>query len=565
METVGRSSGDDFELLANLTARLASTASLPDIVETVLQEIVSLGFGAVWMAVLDEPAGHLVTLKSVMDGVDTTHDMPKIFMLDQRQPISRAFEERRIINISEPDKLHIIDRDDEEVPAGTLALPRIVYEQMRGHPFAGVPLFGSRGQPVGALGLSSYRGRSPIPDDLLAHGLLRAFMNHLGIAMERALYVARLEQLNADLVRAHAAISRDARVKAVGELAAAVAHDLNNLASIALLAASVGVRSPGDAVSALPRIERANRAIGDLVARLQRAARLQTTDNERANIAQIVDDVMVMVDPVLREHSIALFVDVSADVSAVACEPALVHQVVLNLVVNAQDALAHVAKDLRRLHVNVRGDGGTVRLIVRDTGPGIAPDMLPRLFQPFVTTKGEGHLGLGLSAIHAALAHFGGTIVATNVPTGGAQFDVGFASAAPEREVEAKPAAAHRSSRRTRLLAVDDDPDITEVIRAFLEPLGYEVHTARGGDEALDLARERVFDIILCDLGMPQRNGLDVCSVLRTSGFSGKLVLMTGWDQYVVNTDRRASQCDMTIKKPFTGNDLRELLDSLVS
>src|SRR5690242_16362864 len=96
------------QLLARLTARMASTARLDEIVDAVLDHIIDLGFGAVWMAALDEPTGNLVTLKEVIDGVDTTHEMPPIFMLDMRQPIGHGFRERRMINIVDPASLHII-------------------------------------------------------------------------------------------------------------------------------------------------------------------------------------------------------------------------------------------------------------------------------------------------------------------------------------------------------------------------------------------------------------------------------------------------------------------------
>ncbi|HEY4055284.1 MAG TPA: GAF domain-containing protein, partial [Kofleriaceae bacterium] len=180
---------DGFERLAALTARLASTAKLEEIVDAVLGQLLDLGFGAVWMAVLDETTGNLITLKEVIDGVDTTHEMPPVFALDMRQPVGHGFRERRMVNIHEPDSLFIMEGFDDVVPDGRLALPRVIYDHMRGHPFACGPLLGSRGQPVGALGLSSYRGREPIPDALFTTGLLRAFMDHLGIAMERALHV----------------------------------------------------------------------------------------------------------------------------------------------------------------------------------------------------------------------------------------------------------------------------------------------------------------------------------------------------------------------------------------
>src|SRR5262249_37195871 len=157
---------------------------------------------------------------------------------------------------------------------------------------------------------------------------------------------------------------------AVGELASAVAHDLNNLTGIALLAASVGMRSPADAVDMLPRIERAHRAIGDLVARLQRLARAPAGDLEAANPEPANEDIVIMVKPVLRERSIEVEAVLPA-VPAVRCDPVLVHQVVLNLVMNAHDALDLVPPDGRRIRIELRDDGGVVRVIVSDNGPGI--------------------------------------------------------------------------------------------------------------------------------------------------------------------------------------------------
>ncbi|HEX7840526.1 MAG TPA: ATP-binding protein, partial [Kofleriaceae bacterium] len=409
-----------FDLLAGLTARLASTARIDEIVDAVVPEIVALGFDAVWLAVLDEQTGILSTLKEVIDGVDVTREMPKISVHDLRQPIGQGFRDRKMINIADPDALHILEHDDDVPPPGRMALPRVVYDHLRGHPFACGPLFGSHGKPVGALGLSSYRGREPIPDDLLSTGLLRAFRDHLGIAIERAV---NIEQLSDSLHRAQTTIINDARIKAVGELAAAVAHDLNNLCGIALLALGVAKRSPADAVDVLPRIERANRAIGDLVMRLQRNARPASTEPERANLQEIVEDILIITKPKLREQSIEVDV-LLPPVPAVRCDRVLVHQVVLNLLINATEALTEVPPDRRRIRIVLRDDTGVVRLSVADTGPGIAPAVLAQMFQPFVTTKREAHLGLGLAAARASLKHVGGELEGRNAPGGGAVFEV---------------------------------------------------------------------------------------------------------------------------------------------
>jgi signal transduction histidine kinase/CheY-like chemotaxis protein len=552
------------ELLAGVTARLASTARLDEIVDTVLNEIVGLGFGAVWVARLDEQPGVLVSLKSVVDGVDFTAQMPRIAVLDMRQPVGHGFRERRMVNITDPDSLHILEHDDDDVPPGRMALPRAVYNQLRGHPFACGPLFGSRGQPVGAFGVSSYRGKQPIPDDLLTQGVVRTFMDHLGLAMERAVHV---EQLQASLVKAQAAIVNDARIKAVGELASAVAHDLNNLTGIALLAASVGMRSPADAVDMLPRIERANRAIGDLVARLQRLARAPTAEADAANLQQTVEDILIMVKPMLRERSIEVDAVLPA-VPAVRCDPVLVHQVVLNLVMNAHDALDAMPADQRRIRIELRDDDGVVHVTVGDTGPGIAPEVLAQLFRPFLTTKRDAHLGLGLAAARAALHHFGANIEGRNAPAGGAVFEVSLV-AAPPGTVPGKPLhpphpPEQPSPRRARILAIDDDPDVVYIIRAYLEPHGHAVATAITSAEALEIAGGQAFDLVLCDIGMPKQNGIDVCRTLRDTGYRGKLVLMTGWDNYELSDEQRALSFDTMIKKPFLGADLLAMIQNVL-
>lgn len=526
-----------------------------------VQEIVKLGFGAVWLAVLDDETGTLSTLKDVVDGVDTSYKTP--VAIDPRTPLGLGFAERRIINVAEPGSLFVLESEDDAVPPGTLMLRRPIYDRLRGRPFATGPLLGSRGQPVGSLGLSSYLGGQTIPDGLFAHGLLRELIDHLGIAIERAVHVA---QLDAKLSRAQAAMVGDARLKAIGELAAAVAHDLNNLCGIALLAVGVGQRSPADAFDVLPRIERANRAIGDLVARLQRIAR-PSVESQAADLHQIVDDILIMVKPILREQSIEVEVDLPP-VPPVRCEAVLVHQVLLNLLLNAHDALAGTATPERRIAIRVSHDDELVRLVVADNGPGIAPEMFARLFQPFNTTKSSGHLGLGLAAARASLSSVGGQIEGRNAATG-AEFEITLV-AAPPGTAESRtpprplPAVAERA-RNARILAVDDDPDVVYIIRAFLEPLGYELATATDPAQAIAAAKSQPFDLVLCDIGLPKQSGLDVCRLLREAGYKGKLVLMTGWDTHTLTSDQRAAACDTLLKKPFVCTDLVHVIDTLLA
>jgi signal transduction histidine kinase/CheY-like chemotaxis protein len=556
---------ESLDAFVGLTARLASTIHLDEVADAVVRESAALGFGAVWLAVLDENTGMLSTLKANIDGVDATHEFPPVSSRDLRLPAGRAFRDRRMVNVQDPSSLRVVDDDSDRVPPDGFALPRIAYGRLRGRPFASGPLLGSRGEPVGALGLSSYRGTQPIPDAVLTQGPVRVFTDHLGLALERALRVGRLDD---SLREARETITSNAPIKAVGQLTASVAHDLNNLSGVALLAVEVGLRSPADAFKVMPSIERANRASRALVASLQRIAQPPSGEIETCQLSAIIDDILTMLRPILRERSIEIDTELAA-VPPVRCNHVTIHRVVLNLLVNAQDALAEVPADRRRIRLRVRDADGMVRLTVSDTGPGIAPAVLGRLFQPFSTSRGGAHLGVGLASSRTALQEFGGQIEAHNAPIGGAVFEVSLVAAQAVAEPPARPrppaAAITDTTGRGRILAVDDDIDVVNIIQEYLNPLGYEVATATDPARALDVASSQGFDLVLCDIGMPGHSGLDMPRALRERGYGGKLILMTGWDSHALSTDPRLSECDTLLKKPFRGAELVDAISALLA
>jgi CheY-like chemotaxis protein len=118
--------------------------------------------------------------------------------------------------------------------------------------------------------------------------------------------------------------------------------------------------------------------------------------------------------------------------------------------------------------------------------------------------------------------------------------------------------------RPTRsVLAIDDDEDILDVVRAFLDTLGYHVVTTTDSEQVLVLVAAHTFDIVICDVAMPKHDGLELSERLRESGYRGKLVLMTGWDADRVAIDQRSKACDLLLKKPFLGADLIHAIDKL--
>jgi signal transduction histidine kinase len=562
MVIAGDQGGEAFHLLAKMTSRLASMADLDDIATLVSDEIAALGFGAIWIAVLDEPTGHLITVRELIDGRDTTHEMPRISILDMRQPIGHGFRERRMINIQRPESLMIIEDHAEGIPPDEMALPRVIFEHLRGHPFACGPLLGSHNQPVGALGLSSYRGCQPLPDELFEDGLLRAFMSHLGIAMERARFLQRLEHLNSDLVRTQNLLVQESRMRAVGELASAVAHDLNNLSGIVVMALSAVNGIDAQNQQTISRAERANQAIGELSRRLQRIARSGSDPKSGAvDLRQLVDDIVVLIRPICREDGIRLSLSAPNEPVIVQGDQTMVRQAAMNVVLNARDAVKSVAAERRAIDIVIAASGGEVQLEVRDQGPGVPPELIEQIFHPFVTTK-EGHAGLGLATVQSSMKHFGGRVEIVDPPGGrGACFRLTF-NASLERSAGAAEVEAPRP-KRLRILVVDDEPEFVAVVRDTLVQDGHEVIGADNGDDALNKVAHDRFDVILMDLGLPRRNGLEVVRAMRGEGISSKIVLMTGWDGEAVGADPRVSFCDTVLQKPFRRRELEGVLSTL--
>jgi signal transduction histidine kinase/ActR/RegA family two-component response regulator len=422
-------------------------------------------------------------------------------------------------------------------------------------------LLGSRGLPVGALGLSSYRGREPLPDELFETGLLRAFMSHLGIAMERALSLQRLERLNSELLKTQELLMHESRMRAVGELAAAVAHDLNNLSGVVLMSLGSIAPSSGHAVEVLTRAEGAVEAIGEMSRRLQRIARTGADPKTGAvDLKQVVEDTVALIRPLCREDSIRVDFNEVGEPALVRGDQTMVRQAVMNLVLNAREAVIDYPAELRRIEIRLQFREREIRLEVRDHGPGLPPELINQIFKPFVTTK-AGHAGLGLATVQASMKHFGGTVAALNEPGGGACFRLTFEIAgATEADVFQESV---KSLRRLCVLVVDDEPQFVAGVREVLMASGHEVTTAADGEEAIAKAARQDFDLVLVDLGLPKRNGLEVVRCLRGEGLSSKMVLMTGWDSESLHGDARSSFCDSILQKPFRRRDLDRMLSTL--
>jgi len=337
-------------------------------------------------------------------------------------------------------------------------------------------------------------------------------------------------------------LRRAQRLAAVGTLVGGVAHELNNPLSAVMGLSQLmlmDTQSEKDRES-LTMIHREAGRMARIVADLRRIAR-GSQEAEAPRVAVNLNDVIRHVLRVrgysLSTHNVRIVEDLDAGLGPVMADPGRLEQVVLNLVVNAEQAMASAAGHgtlVLRTRSGLQGN----TLTVEDTGPGIALEDQERIFDPFWSTKAPGEgTGLGLSVVHGIVDGLGGRISVESQPKAGARFTVLLPHADARARTPEPPAAARDASpaSRLRVLVVDDEPSVRTVLSLYLRRCGHEVDEAAEGGAALDLLDEaalhgRCYQAILSDLRMPGLDGSQLLARLREQGggMDRRLVFLTG-------------------------------------
>jgi len=339
------------------------------------------------------------------------------------------------------------------------------------------------------------------------------------------------------------------RMASVGTLAAGVAHEINNplayiIASIDFAAEEVrgkaAALSAGGGAEVAEGLQDALRALADaregservrrIVRDLKTFSRPQDEQTTRVDVERVLESCISMAGNEIRHR--ALLVRQFAGVPAVTGSEARLAQVFLNLLVNAAQAIPEGKAQSNEIRVSTRVDGrGRVVIEVEDTGQGMTPEVLARIFDPFFTTKevGEG-TGLGLSICHSIVTKQGGEIQVQSVPGKGSCFKVVLPTAPVDRVIAPPVVPALAASGRGRVLVVDDEPLIGVAIRRMLEGEN-DVQVETSARAALEHVRGGgYYDVILCDLMMPEMTGMDFFDELGRVGPASqqRVVFFTG-------------------------------------
>jgi signal transduction histidine kinase len=286
--------------------------------------------------------------------------------------------------------------------------------------------------------------------------------------------------------------------------------------------------------------------------------------------AEVVAEAIEMASPLLEQASHELVVDVAAQGLAVEGDPTRLAQVVGNLVTNAAKYTRHAGQ----ITVRAAREGSDVVIAVSDNGIGIAPEMMPHIFDAFVQEpqaidRARGGLGLGLAIVKNLVDAHGGTVSAESAGKGkGSRFTVRLPAARPTplpAEIVAAPATSPpaRARRPQRILVVDDNEDAATMLAIYLRGLGHHVDTAFDGPSALRAAAELVPEVALVDIGLPVMDGYEVARRLkREPALAGvRLVAVTGYGQTTDRLQSQAAGFELHLVKPVERARFKALLE----
>ncbi len=482
----------------------------------------------------------------------------------------RAAEGSFRLIIERSPELVVVHRDGRVVYANPTALARLGYRsaaELEGRPLDVI---------VGHAGPGGQREQS----------WLRSDGSSLTVEVERQTTTFDGEKAVVDVARdvterneLTTAMMEVDRMAAIGVLAAGVAHEINNplayvLANLEYVSGAfdeIMVARPDprfdDVRQALADMDHGAKRVRDIVQDIRTFSRVSDARRTHVDVRHVLDSSVRMASVQIRPR--AKLVRRYEDVPPVLAIESRLGQVFLNLVTNAAQAVPEGKSETNRITLETRFEGGKVVVSVSDTGVGIPTDALPRLFQPFFTTKPTGHgTGLGLAISRRIVETLGGTIEVVSSPTDGTTFTVRLPPAIESRAAAAPLASASMAPpRRGRILVVDDEPALGVALRRLLLA-DHDVEVVTSAAAASQrVASGEHYDVILCDLLMPGMSGMELHAELvkEMPDLAGRMVFLTG----AVSTPRARGFLDTIpnarLEKPVRAEDLRTTIAGMLA
>ncbi|GAB1691677.1 PAS domain S-box protein [Krasilnikovia sp. M28-CT-15] len=361
--------------------------------------------------------------------------------------------------------------------------------------------------------------------------------------------------------------ARAERMESLGQLAGGIAHDFNNLLAIIINYVDFALDTADpDTREDLTRARAGAERARDLTRQLLLFARQEPAATEHIDLNAVIDETRALLDRTIGAH-IQLVTRTAAHPLTIRADPGRLEQVLLNLVINARDAMpdggvliveagaTHLAKDPARQPP--LPPGPYAQLTVSDTGTGVPAEVAAHIFEPFFTTKDAQHgTGLGLATVYGIITAAGGSITVSSEPHAGTTFHILLpicTDSAPARGA-ARPDVVRGEGRH--ILLVEDDSEVCEVAARILQTHGYRVTTAPHGRAALDELAEQPVDLLLTDVVMPGMSGVQLAEAVRREHPGVAVLLVSGYSADSAELKRQLTQGVPIIYKPFTAVEL---------
>jgi signal transduction histidine kinase/CheY-like chemotaxis protein len=411
---------------------------------------------------------------------------------------------------------------------------------------------------------------------------LRQVSEHVALASHQAEVYQALQRAYDDLRQTQQTILQQERLRALGQMASGIAHDINNAVSpVALYTDILLETEPNLSAQTRRYLETTQRAIEDVahtVARMREFYRQQEPQSILTSVdlsllgRQVLDLTRARWSDMPQQLGVVIQLnselpDGLAPIAGVESE---IREALTNLVFNAVDAMPDGGKlTLRTRSVTSPSKAKYIAVEVGDSGIGMNEETRRRCLEPFFTTKGERGTGLGLAMVYGIVQRHHGEIEIDSTPGKGTTMRMLF----PETNLTAAgdPSAPPDAiPSRLRILVVDDDPLLIKSIRDALETDGHLVTTANGGKEGIEtfqktLARGERFSAVITDLGMPYVDGRKVSSAIKAASPLTPVILLTGWGQRLIEEGDAPPDVDRVLNKPPKLRDLRSALSELVT
>jgi PAS domain S-box-containing protein len=379
------------------------------------------------------------------------------------------------------------------------------------------------------------------------------------------------KRVEAELQRQREALYQTEKLSAMGVLLAGVAHELNNPLSVIVGYTELlrNLRLGEPLTERVEKVAQAANRCARIVRSFLALARQHPPERHTVHLNQVVKEAIELLSYPLRVDGVEVHLELADDLPVLWADPNQLHQVVVNLVSNAQHALRDSLPPRRvAMSTYYASAQSQVCFAVADTGPGIPPELQARIFEPFFTTKPSGQgTGLGLPLCRGIIEGHGGTIRVESAPGQGTRFVVELPiTAVPVVMPRVRAPEASASLQGRAILVVDDEPEVAGVLAEFLTSDGHQVDTAGNGVEALKKLEECSYDVILTDLRMPELDGPGFYQELerRHPALCRRVIFLTG-DALTPKTQALLRQTAVrAVGKPFDFGDIRCVIQQVL-